>query len=300
MNAAPNLQRHPLSAVFPAMTDAEFLSLKDSINNIGVQNPITLHENMVIDGWHRYIAANEVGLPCPYVELDDGVDQQDFAKSQACRRNLTAAQIAMAITAIYAWHPSHRKEGHTECEVKTNAQLAELAGVHANTISQAKAVQTNAVPEVQAAVLSGEIGLPKAAVIAKLSKSEQAAAIHKPLPKAKPASPMQDVVYREIPVEVEAEPDCVPDADELGAQEAAEVADRLAMQKLLDSDEKLVESFEVIKRLNLEVASLRIARDGAMNRANEAIQTVKKRDYQIKLLQQQLTAALVDHQTEDV
>ena len=55
-------------------------------------------------------------------------------------------QLALATTSVYAWKPAHREKAHTECEVpaKTNAELASIAGVHANTITQAKAVQTKA------------------------------------------------------------------------------------------------------------------------------------------------------------
>ena len=61
--------QHPLSAAFPAMTPEEFQELKDSIENIGVQNPITLLDGMVIDGWHRYSACLELVMECPVVEL---------------------------------------------------------------------------------------------------------------------------------------------------------------------------------------------------------------------------------------
>ena len=66
---------------------------------------------------------------------------------------------------------------------KTNAELSKISGVHANTIKQAKAVQTKAAPEVVEAVKRGEIGLPKAAAISKLPKDQQVAAINKPISK---------------------------------------------------------------------------------------------------------------------
>jgi len=295
--ASRTLPQHPLSAVYPRPNDVEFQNLKDSITNIGVQVPITIHDGQVIDGWSRYCAANEVGSPCPCVELADGVDPRDFAKSQACRRNLTAAQTAMVITAIYQWHPPHRKQGHTQCEVKTNVQLAELASVHANTISQAKVVQKRASSEVQAAVRSGEIGLPKAVAIAKMPSDQQAAAINKPLPKRRPAKHDQaeDIAFREVAASSkpthDAEPENTgPDSDELAAQEATEAADRLAMQKLVDSDEKLATAMAEIQRLNAEVSQLKITCEGHMNRANEAIKLVNKGKLQIHKLRKQLAS----------
>jgi len=62
-----NYTQHPLGAAFPAMSDTEFQALKDSIDANGVLNPITIFEGMVIDGWHRYTAANDLGMDCPSV-----------------------------------------------------------------------------------------------------------------------------------------------------------------------------------------------------------------------------------------
>lgn len=258
-------QQHPLSAAFPAMTADDFQGLKDSIMEIGVQNPITLFEGMVIDGWHRYSAATELGMDCPVVELA-GVDPRDFVLAQnKARRHVTQAQLAMATTAVYAWKPVGNPEfaqSHTECVIaKSNDELAAIAGVHKNTITQAKAVQTKGVPEVIAAVKSGEIGLPKAATIAKLPKEEQAAAIHKPAPKAAPVE--------EVPAYDG------PDEAELRAAELQEQADQEAFNKLLLADDKLAAAYAEIKRLNAVNAVLESRMQGLMNEKAEAIRLCK-------------------------
>lgn len=170
------------------MSDDDFQSLKDSIEVNGVLNPVTIFDGQVIDGWHRYTAANELAMDCPTVELGD-VDPRDFVLAQnKARRHVTQAQLALATTAVYAWKPvgANQHEGRvdTECPPsKTNAELSKISGVHANTIKQAKAVQTKAAPEVVEAVKRGEIGLPKAAAISKLPKDQQVAAISKPISK---------------------------------------------------------------------------------------------------------------------
>ncbi len=289
-----NYTQHALSAAFPRMTADELQELRDSIASAGVQTPITIFEGQVLDGWNRYQAALDVGMPCPTVQLAD-TDPVDFVRAQnATRRHMTDAQKAMAITAIYRWRPvgmnQHSGSALSAETPKSAKQLAEIAGVGVRSIGQAKAVQTNAVPEVRSAVQSGEIGLPKAAAIAKMPPAQQAAAIHKPLPKSQPAKreKAQDVAVREVPTSPESE--CGPDADELAAQEAAERADRLAFQKLLDADDALATSFAEVKRLNAEVSILTLARDGAMRRANEAILLVKKRDRHIAKLIKELAA----------
>lgn len=270
-------QQHPLSAAFPAIGADDFQALKDSIENIGVQNPITLFEGMVIDGWHRYTAANDLGMHCPAVELGN-VDPRDFVLAQnKARRHVTQAQLGLAVTAVYAWRPAGNpalSQSGSACPVgKTNAELAQIAGVSERTIKQAKAIQTKAAPEVVEAVKRGEIGGEKAAAIAKLPKEEQAAAIHKPAPKAAP---------EEIPE------DDGPSAEEIAAQVAAEEADRALVAKLLDSNEPLAELAEENKQLKAEIARLKLARDGYMNRCNEAIALVKARDRQIAKLEKMM------------
>lgn len=292
MNAAPNLLQHPLSDAFPRPSADEYQALKDSISTIGVQIPITIYDNKVIDGWRRYCATVELGMDCPAVELVD-TDPQDFAKSQTTRRNLTTSQIAMVITEIYKWKPvganQHKVASTLSVEAqKSSSELAKIAGVHVNTITQAKAVQTHAVPEVQAAVKNGDVGLHKAAAIAKLPQAEQVAALSKPLPKSYPVNQEEgeDVEYRAA---VESET-FGPDDGELAAQEAADQADRETLQMLLDSGDKLATAVAEIRRLKAELLVVKQSRDAAMNRANELAKWVQKRDFQIAKLTEELAA----------
>ena len=185
-----NYKQHALSAAYPAMSAEDFQALKDSIENIGVQNPITLFEGQVIDGWHRYTAAVELGIECPVVELDD-VDPREFVRAvNDARRHMTQAARALAITTVYAWFPADGSaqmggDAGTAPPPKSNAELAQIAGVSVRSIQQAKVVQTKGAPAVVEAVKRGEIGNEKAAAIANLPQDQQAAALKKPSPKAK-------------------------------------------------------------------------------------------------------------------
>lgn len=261
-----SLKQHPLSAAFPAMPADDFAALKDSIGNIGVQNPITLFEGMVLDGWHRYTAANECDVDCPTVELGS-TDPRDFVLAQnKARRHITQAQLALATTAVYAWRPHGDQKTvtmGTECpSPKSTAELAEISGVGERTIKQAKAVQTKAAPEVVAAVKSGEIGLPKAAAIAKLPKEEQAAAITKPTPK--PAKQeAEDVTY------------AGPSQSEIDAAMAGVEQDIELLNKLLESDDKLAALMTENNKLRAELAVVKLSRDGYMNRSSELIGRIK-------------------------
>ena len=85
--------------------------------------------------------------------------------------------------------------------------------------------------------------------------------------------------------ELQSELTDAPDAAEMAALAMAEQSDREAMEKLLDSDDKLATAYAEIKRLNAELAQMRISRDGYMNKCNEAIALVKKRDRQISAME---------------
>ena len=280
------MQQHPLSAAFPAMSADDFQSLKDSIMEIGVQNPITVFEGMVIDGWHRYTAANELGMDCPVVELGD-VDPRDFVLAQnKARRHVTQAQLAMATTAVYEWRPmgsnQHQARVGTECPPKSNAELAGVAGVSEKTIKQAKAVQKQAAPEVIAAVKSGAIGLPKAAAIAKLPKEEQAAAIRKPTPKAAPEA-------QPAPANHELE-EAVSTINELAA-ENDQLRDRVAVAAMSGTDEEramaaetIAELREQIKTLEAELDAVRTSRDSFQRQNAELMKQVRLQQKQIKKL----------------
>ena len=55
------MELHPLCTYFPRMSDAEFSSLKDNIQDIGQTHPIYTFEGMILDGGNRYRAFCELG-----------------------------------------------------------------------------------------------------------------------------------------------------------------------------------------------------------------------------------------------
>lgn len=302
-------QQHPLSAAFPAMSEEEFQTLKASIEEIGVQNSITLFEGMVLDGWNRYRAAHEALMSCPSVELAEGVDPRDFVLAQnKARRHVTQAQLAMATTAVYAWAPAGKPKLHTECAVKTTSEMAGIAGVHRNTIVQAQAVQAKGSPAVVEAVKSGAIGLPKAAAIAQLPEAEQAAAIDKPLSEIKSkASPQAKVeaarkaagrplaefsdaelIQAKEAVERTLAQDIPeydgPSDEEIRAAQMQEAADQAAFNALLLADDKLAAAYAEVKRLNGINSVLESRLQGLMNEKNEAIKLCKSLQRQVDRL----------------
>lgn len=298
--------QHPLSAAFPAMTPEEFQELKDSIEVLGVQNPITLHDGMVIDGWHRYSAAREVGLPCPVVELAQDIDPREFVMAQnKARRHVSKAQLAIATTAVYAWWPvganQHENRVATECPpTKSNAELAEISGVHLNTIKQAKAVTTQATPAVVEAVKRGELGLPKAAAIAKLPREQQAQAINKPLsrpvvvvppPSSAAPDPWATPTKGDSAAPEDVNPDDYgPSDEEIAAAEAQDKAERELVAKMIAADDVVAELAAEVKRLIALNEGLKSRIDGLLREKSDAITWMRKYEAQNRRLFKELEA----------
>jgi len=288
--------QHQLSAAYPAMQASEYQALLDSINEIGVQNAITLFEGQVIDGWHRYKAATELGMACPTVEMGD-VDPRDFAKSQGARRNITASQNALAITAIYAWAPVGKPVKPnmevTSTLAKTNAELAAIAGVSTKTIQQAKAVQASGVQAVQDAVKTGIVSVETAAAVAKLPAKEQKKVAAKGAdamraaakPHQEPANAPQIAIAPLALVEGYTELDAARDQIE-GLQDALAVAqigsadpEEAAQAKTL-----IAELRAHIKTLEATLKAVKISRDGFQNQVAEMQKQINRQRREIDKL----------------
>lgn len=264
--------QHPLSAAFPEMTPEEFIALKDSIQSIGVQNPVVIFEGHVIDGWHRYRAAGDAGMPCPTVDMDPDTDPKDFVLAQnKNRRHITAGQIAMATASVYNWQPAGRpRNGALSAPfAKTVSEMAHDSGVSLRTMKQANSVKATATQAVQDAVKRGDIGLPKAVAIAKMPASEQASAITRPLPK--PEAPEDDG----------------PGDEELAANALAAAEDSKHLALLLEADDKLAFAVGEVKRLNALNAQLQLRLNGLMNEKNEAVRTAKKLEREVQHLRRE-------------
>lgn len=199
-------QQHPLSAAFPAMPADDFAALVEDIRKHGQRDVATLYDGMVIDGWHRYQACLEIGIPCRF-EPFQGDDPAAFVISRnRHRRHLTETQRAAAVVAVHRWRPAN-EAGKPAASGKglpgdpssaTVKQMAAQAGASRNTVIRAKQADAAGLGE---AMRDGKITAKAAAEVARVpevaqqvaaGKVEPAAAVQavraaKPAPK--PAAP---------------------------------------------------------------------------------------------------------------
>lgn len=171
-----NLLQHPLSAAFPSMNinDLDFLSRDITAN--GLYHSITIFDEMVLDGWHRYQACQKAGLEPRFQQLPEGADPVAFVKSHnLLRRILSPSQRAASVVACSEWERSGMPEtGEETSPNQTVSAMAKDAEVSERTIQQAKAAHVAGLGK---AVRDGKVTVVTAAKIAKLPESEREQAL---------------------------------------------------------------------------------------------------------------------------
>jgi hypothetical protein len=272
------IDRHPLSAAFPDMSREEYSELLDSVREIGIQNPIVLFEDKIIDGWHRYRASVELDIECPAIDLSEEINPVLFVIAQnVSRRSLSASQRALAIVTVNAWRRSGMKNKGAlqEPPTKSNEELSDLSKTSKATIKRAKQVISDAVTEVIEAVQSGEIGIVKASEIAKLDKDKQVAALTKPVKKT-------------VPKEVVPDYDPSDDLRETISvlNEELEKVSRAAALGVLE--EGMESAQEIMERQAEEIKHLKIENDGLKSMRNTLQVEIKELKKQCSYYQKKM------------
>ena len=99
-------QRHELSRLFGDMTGSAYAALKADIAQHGLTDPgVHTYEDKVLDGWHRYRAAQELGI-ADAVQLIPYTGENPIAyvmSKNLHRRQLSASQRAAIVVTAAAW-----------------------------------------------------------------------------------------------------------------------------------------------------------------------------------------------------
>jgi hypothetical protein len=243
------LNQHPLSAAFPAMSVEDFGALVEDVRANGQREPIMLYEGMVLDGWHRYRACVECGLKPQKFDFPADKDPVAFVLSHNLhRRHLTPSQRAAAVVACTEWAPPHRpkKKGEPGSHLSTTAELAKTAHVSDKTIKDAKAAHKAGLTD---AVKAGALTVKEAAQVARGKAEPQKLA-----PKSKREL---DPKPQDLPgqSQVDELTEAQHTISEL-AEENEKLRDRLAVEAMDASEEEKTEAAETIRELRAQVKTL--------------------------------------------
>ena len=141
--------------MFPPMPEDEFEALVADVRAHGVLEAVTVYEGKVMDGWHRYQAAQQAGVDCPTQEwVNPDGPESAFAyvwSKNTLRRHLTGGQkIAIAAEAhpdlwakVGAGNPGRPDEKNSDdaLTISPTDELASIAGVHWRMVQDAKKVE---------------------------------------------------------------------------------------------------------------------------------------------------------------
>ncbi|MCA3699691.1 MAG: hypothetical protein IOB84_07870 [Brevundimonas sp.] len=163
---------HPLAQLLPMIEGAAYDELVADVKARGVQRPIVLFENQILDGRNRYMAARDAGVGYRTVAYT-GNDPVGFVISENLhRRHLTTSQRSI-VAARLADLPRGSNQ-HDERATPTAAQAAEMLSVSTRAVETARTVEREGAPELKAMVHAGHVSVSAAADVAALPPAEQA------------------------------------------------------------------------------------------------------------------------------
>ena len=90
---------HPLAKSTPRMSEEQYAALKASIDSIGQQDPILVYRMKIIDGRHRWLILQELGIKTIKVDkLPNNTTMDELnaiVTAKEVRRHETASQLAI-------------------------------------------------------------------------------------------------------------------------------------------------------------------------------------------------------------
>lgn len=170
---------HPVANIFPLMTGEAFQALVDDINLNGLRESIWTHEEKIVDGRNRFNACMKAGVSPTYRDWDGKGSLIEFVVSlNLHRRHLSESQRAMVGAKLAnISHGGNRRsefqDSNMNLEPVTNDDAAEMLNVSRHSVSTARVIRKEGIPEVVAAVESGELSLRAADEIVRQPKEGQ-------------------------------------------------------------------------------------------------------------------------------
>lgn len=183
---------HPLCTLFPRLSGAEFDALRDDIRSNGLNQPIIVHQGMILDGGNRYRACVEAGVEPTFKQFDGSNIVAFVLSANLHRRHMSPGQQAAIVASAQDWAKAQTRGGDRKSDQSATLHFdsaekrAAESGASVRTQKMADKV-AKADPELAKKVAHGEISLPKA--VEQVSPKKAA-----PPPVPEPEQPSDDVI----------------------------------------------------------------------------------------------------------
>lgn len=164
---------HPAASLFPLMQGAEFDRLVKSVKDNGLRVPMTVFNDMLLDGRNRMRACVAAGVAPKFTHFEGGDPVAHVIALNLDRRNLSEAQRSMIAAKL-----ANLGEGRPAKETASIAAVsqdtaADLMNVSRGSVQRARKVIESGVPEAIEAVERGALAVSGAASLAELNEDRQ-------------------------------------------------------------------------------------------------------------------------------
>lgn len=250
---------HPLCTLFPRMSGAEFDALVADVTANGLQNPIVLFDDMVLDGGNRYRACQVADVEPRFVQFTGDSIVSFVLSANLHRRHMSAGQQAAIVSAAQDWAKAqvqganrHTMQTGNVTGLRTVADRAAQSGASDKTQRMADKV-AKASPELVRQVAHGEKTLPQA--VREVSPPKPAPVVTQVQP------PANDELREQI--------------SDLASMLEEVRADNESMVRVFEADDKVTAALAEAKRYREQLRIVESRVTGLTNERNEAIRQAK-------------------------
>jgi hypothetical protein len=161
------MKYHPYADLFPLLEGTEYLDLVADVKAHGLLNPITIFDDMVLDGRNRDRACADAGVTPRYEKLGFGLDPLRFVASQnLMRRHLTKVERsfigASMATMKSGYNEKSAKLRTTPEPIISQSEAAKLVDVSPRYVQIAKVVLDSGNAELIADTKAGKVSMADA------------------------------------------------------------------------------------------------------------------------------------------
>ena len=137
------LESHPdYCKVWPPMPPQTFRELTDTITVAALRrHPVIIYEGMILDGQHRFQAAQIRGMDCPSREYIGDDPGGYVIQENATRRHSPLNMIAQVVVGIRDLQPRGRPQTDQETRQYSSEELASEIGASPSTVERARQIE---------------------------------------------------------------------------------------------------------------------------------------------------------------